>query len=79
MGFTAIIMTVIAMLYFRGQVRPIRRLAAAASAFGKGRNVAFHPSGATEVREAGNAFLEMRDRIERHLEQRTLQFTDFPA
>lgn len=74
-GATAVFMTVIALLYLRGQVRPIRRLAAAASAFGKGRNVAYRPLGATEVREAGQAFLEMRDRIERHIEQRTLMLS----
>ena len=70
-GFTALIMTLIAMLYLRGQVRPIRRLAAAATAFGKGRRLPYNPSGAAEVREAGHAFLEMRDRIESQIEQRT--------
>jgi len=68
---TAILMTGIALIYLRNQVRPIRRLAAAAQAFGKGRVLHYHPSGATEVRAAGNAFLEMRDRIERQIEQRT--------
>lgn len=74
-GATAFFMTVIALLYLRGQLRPIRRLAAAASAFGKGRVVAYRPLGATEVREAGQAFLEMRDRIERQIEQRTLMLS----
>ena len=74
-GFTAFAMTVIALLYLRGQVRPIRRLAAAASAFGKGRTLPYRPSGATEVREAGQAFLEMRDRIEHQIEQRTLMLS----
>ncbi len=74
-GFTAIIMTLIALLYLRGQVRPIRRLAAAATAFGKGRVLQYQPSGAAEVREAGRAFLEMRDRIERQIEQRTLMLS----
>ena len=71
-GVTSILMVLIALLYLRGQVRPIRRLAAAASAFGKGRVVPYRPAGAAEVREAGNSFLEMRDRIEHQIEQRTL-------
>ncbi len=74
-GFTAFTMTLIALLYLRGQVRPIRRLAAAASAFGKGRALPYKPSGALEVREAGQAFLEMRDRIENQIEQRTLMLS----
>jgi len=75
MGFTAILMTAIALLYLRNQVRPIRRLARAADAFGKGRSVPYRPSGATEVRQAGAAFLDMRDRIERQIEQRTLMLS----
>lgn len=70
-GFTSMLMTVIGLLYLRGQVRPIRRLARAAEAFGKGRSVPYRPSGATEVRQAGTAFLAMRARIERQIEQRT--------
>ena len=72
MILVALLMTIIAFLYQRNQLRPITRLAAAAEAFGKGRNVEYRPSGAVEVRVAGNAFLEMRARIERHIEQRTL-------
>lgn len=74
-GFTAILMTVIALIYLRNQIRPIRRLARAADAFGKGRRVPYRPSGATEVRQAGAAFLDMRDRIERQIEQRTLMLS----
>ncbi len=74
-GMTALIMTLVALLYLRGQVRPIRRLAAAATAFGKGRMLQYQPSGAAEVREAGRAFLEMRDRIDRQIEQRTLMLS----
>ncbi len=74
-GLTALIITLVALLYLRGQVRPIRRLAAAATAFGKGRVLQYQPSGAAEVREAGQAFLQMRDRIERQIEQRTLMLS----
>ena len=74
-GFTAFLMSVIALIYLRNQMRPIRRLARAADAFGKGRVVPYRPAGATEVRQAGAAFLDMRDRIERQMEQRTLMLS----
>ena len=62
----------IAILYLRGQVRPIEKLARAAEAFGKGRSVPdFKPYGASEVRRAAQAFITMRERIERHVNQRT--------
>ena len=62
----------IAIIFLRNQVRPIERLARAADSFGKGRAVPdFKPYGATEVRRAAQAFLTMRERIERHVSQRT--------
>ena len=64
--------TVIAFFYLRNQLRPITRLANAAEAFGHGENVNYYPSGALEVRAAGQAFLDMRERIQRHLKQRTM-------
>ncbi len=67
-----VVLTVIAYLFLRAQLDPIGRLAAAAEAFGKGRSVAYRPAGAIEVRAAGAAFVEMRGRIERQIEQRTL-------
>ncbi|MBP0482091.1 ATP-binding protein [Sagittula salina] len=75
MLFFGIVMTAIAFFYLRNQLRPITRLAAAAEAFGKGRTVRYSPSGATEVRAAGHAFLDMRNRIERHIEQRTMMLS----
>lgn len=68
-------MTLIAYSFLRNQLRPIKRMAVAADAFGKGRHVPYKPSGAIEVRAAGNAFLEMRARIERQIEQRTLMLS----
>ncbi|HEY0352516.1 MAG TPA: ATP-binding protein, partial [Enterovirga sp.] len=53
------------------QIRPIQKLASAAEDFGKGREVEFRPRGAREVRQAGHAFIEMKRRIERQIEQRT--------
>ena len=62
----------IAIIFLRNQVRPIERLARAADSFGKGRAVPdFKPYGATEVRRAAQAFITMRERIERHVSQRT--------
>jgi two-component system osmolarity sensor histidine kinase EnvZ len=69
------LMTLISFLYLRAQLRPMTRLAAAAEAFGRGSHVPYRPSGATEVRAAGRAFLEMRARIERQIEQRTLMLS----
>jgi two-component system osmolarity sensor histidine kinase EnvZ len=69
------LMTLIAFLYLRNQLRPITRLARAAEAFGRGRTVPYSPGGAVEVRAAGNAFLDMRARIERQIEQRTLMLS----
>ncbi len=68
---TALLMSV-AILFIRNQVRAIERLAEAAEAFGRGETVPrFKPHGAREVRQAAQAFLDMRDRIQRHIEQRT--------
>lgn len=67
----SMILVPVAVLFMRNQVKPIRRLAAAAEAFGKGRSEPFRPGGAEEVRRAGQAFLAMRGRIERHVDQRT--------
>ncbi|WGT50355.1 ATP-binding protein [Thioclava nitratireducens] len=75
MVFVSILMTLIAYIFLRNQLRPIRRLSHAAEEFGKGRNLNYRVSGATEVRAAGRAFLDMRNRIERQIEQRTLMLS----
>ncbi|MSU89096.1 HAMP domain-containing protein [Rhodobacteraceae bacterium 2CG4] len=71
MTATALVLAVIALLFMRNQMKPILQLANAADAFGKGRSVPYRPAGAEEVRRAGAAFLSMRQRIERAMEQRT--------
>lgn len=69
---SSIILSIIALLFMRNQIRPIRRLAEAAKAFGKGRDIiGFKPEGATEVRQAATALLIMRDRLRRQITQRT--------
>ena len=75
MALASILMTSIAILFLKNQVRPITRLAKASEAFGKGQSIEFHPQGATEVWSAGRAFLSMRARIERQIEQRTLMLS----
>jgi two-component system osmolarity sensor histidine kinase EnvZ len=75
MVFVSLILTMISFLFLKNQVRPIRRLAEAAQEFGRGRSTEYRPSGASEVRQAGSAFLDMRNRIERHIEQRTLMLS----
>ena len=70
-----VLMYFIALIFLRNQLRPIRRLARAAEAFGRGQHIPFHPTGATEVRAAGLAFLDMRARIDRHIDQRTMMLS----
>ena len=64
-------LTALSVLFIRNQVRAIERLASAAEAFGKGSDVPFKPYGAKEVRQAGQAFLAMKNRIQRYVDQRT--------
>ncbi len=69
---SSLVLIGIAVIFLRNQVRPIERLARAAESFGKGRAVPdFKPYGAAEVRRAAQAFITMRERIERHVHQRT--------
>lgn len=67
-----LVLIAVAILFLRNQVRPLERLAYAAEAFGKGRAVPdFKAYGAAEVRRAAQAFITMRARIERYVQQRT--------
>ena len=69
---TSVVLLTVAILFLRNQIRPILRLADAAESFGKGREVPnFRPRGAREVRRAAQAFIEMKSRFERSIEQRT--------
>jgi len=68
---TSLVLLAVAIAFLRNQIRPILRLADAAEDFGKGRDLDFKPGGAREVRQAGYAFIEMKNRIERAIEQRT--------
>ena len=66
-----LLLTGISILFIRNQVRAIERLAEAADAFGRGVDLPFRPHGAREVRQAARAFLAMKARIQRHVDQRT--------
>ncbi|HEY4139563.1 MAG TPA: ATP-binding protein [Casimicrobiaceae bacterium] len=69
---TSLVLIGVAIIFLRNQIKPILKLAEVADAFGKGREVAnFRPRGAIEVRQAAFAFLEMKRRIERQIDQRT--------
>ena len=69
---TSLLLFGVAVVFMRNQVRPIRRLAVAANDFGMGRDSPqFKPEGATEVRRAAVAFISMRNRLKRHIQQRT--------
>src|ERR1700676_1469147 len=69
---TSLVLITVAILFLRNQIRPILRLTEAVESFGKGREVPnFRPRGAQEVRRAALAFLEMKSRVERAIEQRT--------
>lgn len=69
---TSLVLITIAILFLRNQIRPILRLTEAVESFGKGRDAPnLRARGAREVRRAAVAFLEMKARVERAIEQRT--------
>ena len=68
----AFLMIIIAIIFLKNQTRPIIKLAEASEKFGKGEDLEeFRPSGALEIRKAGQEFDKMRKRILRHLNQRS--------
>jgi two-component system osmolarity sensor histidine kinase EnvZ len=73
---SACLLTLIAIIFLRNQIRPIKRLAQVAERFGMGQDVSnYRPSGAQEVRQAGKAFITMRARILRQINTRTAMLT----
>ncbi|WP_140985716.1 ATP-binding protein [Asticcacaulis tiandongensis] len=72
MGGATLLLTTIAILFIRNQVRAIERLSNAAEKFGRGDDDPdFKPYGASEVRAAAQNFIKMKERIQRHIDQRT--------
>src|SRR6516225_803018 len=69
---SSLVLLAIATIFLRNQIKSLRRLAAAADGFGKGRPVPlFKVEGAAEIRQAALAFMRMRDRIRRQIRQPT--------
>lgn len=67
-----IFLIIVSVIFIRNQVRPIEKLADAMERFGRGEDTgAFRVRGAREVRGATLAFQDMRQRIKRHIEQRS--------
>ena len=76
LAVAALLVMAVAVAFLRKQIAPIIDLAEAMQAFGKGRaDVDLRVRGAKEVRAATEAFLAMKQRIERHVEQRTAMLT----
>jgi two-component system osmolarity sensor histidine kinase EnvZ len=67
------ILTFVAALFLKNQIRPIIRLARSADMFGRGQDlpINFKPEGAYEVKTASQAFIKMQERIRRFIRQRT--------
>ncbi len=69
---SSLVLLAVAIVFLRKQIKPVLDLASAAQNFGLGREVkGFRPRGAAEVQTAALAFLDMKNRIEKHVEQRT--------
>ena len=68
----SLLLSLIAFLFLRIQIRAIQRLAKTADEFGKGKNIKkFKPEGAMEIRQAGATFMKMKRRINNYISQRT--------
>jgi two-component system osmolarity sensor histidine kinase EnvZ len=72
LAVATLILTALSLLFIRNQVRAIERLATAAEAFGRGADADLKPHGAREVRQAAQAFLDMKERLQRYIDQRTI-------
>ena len=70
-GATGILIA-LALGFLRNQVRSILKLTEAAKSYGRGRDVEnFRPAGATEIRDAARAVMDMRTRLTIFAEERT--------
>ncbi len=72
MFFASLILLMLSYYFMKGQIRPLKRLAIIAEAFGRGLDAPeLKGSGSSEIRQTSNAFNQMRTRIKRYLKQRT--------
>lgn len=68
---TSALFLCVAVIFMHNQVKPLRRLAIATDKFGKGRSFPyFKPEGSLEIRKVAQAFLNMKERLQRQLTQR---------
>jgi signal transduction histidine kinase len=72
LAITAAILSLIAIFVARSIARPMRRLAVAAEALGRGESVKPLPeSGPDDIRQTAEAFNRMQERLERFVQDRT--------
>jgi signal transduction histidine kinase len=72
LAITAVALSLIAILVARRVARPMRRLAFAAEAFGRGEEIARLPEeGPTDIRRTAEAFNRMQERLHRFVKDRT--------
>ena len=73
MAAASAVLITLAVLFLRNQIHPIVALSRAAERFGRGLDAPdLRPRGAREVRRAAIAFQQMRSRIQRFVDQRTV-------
>ncbi len=60
---SSIVFLLIAFIFLKNQIRPIRKLAKSVTEFGKGFDTDYKPEGALEIREAGSAFCQMKIQV----------------
>ncbi len=72
MVLTALITSLISIIFLRNQIRSIRDLTVAAEKFGRGQDaVGFRPGGSKEIRSLAISFIKMKERVMRQISQRT--------
>ncbi len=71
--FLTLLLLTIALTFSKNQIKSILELSKVADIFGQGINkkILYKPTGATEIRKAGFAFLRMKERIEKQIQKRT--------
>jgi signal transduction histidine kinase len=72
LGLSALVLSFIAVFAARGIAQPMRRLAAAADALGRGQEIApFPETGPDDIRRTAEAFNRMQARLHRFVDDRT--------
>ena len=72
MIFASFVLLILAYIFMKNQIQPLKRLSIIAETFGRGLDAPeLKEAGALELRQTSNAFNQMRTRIKRFLKQRT--------